>query len=316
MINFPGFGGGGGDSETLFLNLEKSQYHSGEKVKGNLTITSNKDTASRAFRFIAEGKEKTEITVSEPYYGGGSSSSYSNDYRDVTYTSSNVFFSQDLLEFLKGNSLLIDLEKARNNKKDIVIRKGRTEIPFEFTVPYNTLSSYNGKNTRITYSVKATIDKKMRRDVNSSIDFVVISQYNDSSNNINRPISVSTFKVNGLGLELDLDKSVYNVGDTVRGTINISKSNPDIYIRTIEIILIATEKATALDKSVATTVYENKYKIRDWKEKQNCPFEIDIPKDVVKSYRGKYSEIVWEIKAKVDLPLSHDLNAEAMIEVV
>lgn len=153
--------------------------------------------------------------------------------------------------------------------------------------------------------------------MNSSIDFVVISQYNDSSNNINRPISVSTFKVNGLGLELNLDKSVYNVGGTVRGTINISKSNPDIYIRTIEIILIATEKATASsNRSVATTMYENRYKIRDWKEKQNCPFEIDIPKDVVKSYRGKYSEIVWETKAKVDLPLSHDLNTEAMIEVV
>lgn len=164
MINFPGFGGGGGDSETLSLNLEKSQYYSGENVKGNLTITSNKDTFSRAFRFIAEGKEITEITVSEPYYGGSSSSSssYSTEYRDVTYTSSNVFFSQDLLEFLKGNSLM-DLEKARNNKKDIVIRKGRTEIPFEFTVPYNTLSSYNGKNAQITYRVKATIDKKMRR---------------------------------------------------------------------------------------------------------------------------------------------------------
>ena len=56
-------------------------------------------------------------------------------------------------------------------------------------------------------------------------------------------------------------------------------------------------------------MYENKYKITDWKEKQNCPFEIDIPQIVTKSYRGRYSEIIWEIKAKVDLPLSQDLNA-------
>ena len=314
MINFPCFGIGGSSSETLFLNLEKSQYYNGEKVKGYLTITSNKDTVSRAYRFLAEGKEETKITVSEPYSGSSSSSSssYSNEYRNVTYTSSNVFFSQDLLEFLKDNSL-IDLENARNGK-DVVIRKGRTEVPFEFTIPYNILSSYHGKNARIAFSVKATIDKKMRMDVNSSINFDVISQSNNS--NFNGPVSVSTYKVNGLELKLDLYKSVYNVSDTIRGTINISKSNPDIDIRAIEIILIATEKATASNRIVATSMYGNKYKITDWKEKQDCPFEINIPEDVVKSYRGKYSEIIREIKAKIDLPLSQDLNAEVMIEVI
>jgi hypothetical protein len=47
----------------------------------------NKDTVSHALKFIVEGKEETKITVSEPY--SGSSSSYSNEYRNVTYTSSN-----------------------------------------------------------------------------------------------------------------------------------------------------------------------------------------------------------------------------------
>jgi hypothetical protein len=309
MINFPGFGGG--DSEILLLSLEKSQYHGGEKVKGYLTLTSNKDTVSRAFRFIAEGKEETKITVSEPY-SGSSSSSYSNEYRNVTYTSSNVFFSQDLLEFLKNNSRL-NIDKMKDDK-DVIIKKGKTEIPFEFILPYNILSSYAGKNAWIKYSVKATIDKKMRMDVNSSINFDVISQYDNSI--INRPISVSTSQVNGLELKLDLDKSVYKVGDTVRGAITISKSNPDIYIRGVETILTATEKATASNRIVATTMYENKCKITDWKDKQNCLFEINIPEDVVKSYRGRYSEIIWEVKAKIDLPLSQDLNVVALIEII
>ena len=68
----------------------------------------------------------------------------------------------------------MDIEKVRNGKES-VIKKGKTEIPFEFIIPYNTLSSYSGKNAWITYSVKATIDKKMRIDVNSSINFEVIS---------------------------------------------------------------------------------------------------------------------------------------------
>jgi len=309
MINFPSFGGGS-SSETLLLNLEKLQYYNGEKVKGYLTITLNKDTASRALKFIAEGKEETKITVSEPY--SSSSSSYSNEYRNVTYTSSNVFFFQDLLEFLKYNSLM-DIEKARDDK-DIVIKKGKTEIPFEFTIPNNTLSSYHGKNAWIKYNVKATIDKKMRMDVNSSINFEVISQYNNSSN-ISRPISVSTSNRNGLGLKLDLDKSVYNAGDIIRGTININKLNLDIDIRGIEIILISTEKATASNRIVATTIYEEKYKITNWKEKQSCPFEINIPDVIVRSYHGRYSEIIWEVKAKIDLPLSQDLNTVTMIEI-
>ena len=314
MINFPGFGIGGSSYETLFLNLEKSQYYNGEKVKGNLTITSNKDIVSRAFKLITKGKEETKITVSEPYSGSSSSSSYSNEYRNVTYTSSNVFFFQDLFDFLKNNSL-IDIKKVRDGK-DIVIRKGKIDVPFEFIIPDNILSSYNGKNAWIKYSVKATIDKKMRMDVNSSINFEVISCQYDNNSNISRPISVSTFKTNDLVLKLDLDKSVYNAGDKIRGTINISKLNPDIDIRGIETILIATEKATASSRIVASTMYENKYKITDWTEKQDCPFEIDIPGDVIKSYRGRYSEIIWEIKAKVDLPLSQDLNAVALIEII
>ena len=261
MINFPGFGIGGSSYETLFLNLEKSQYYNGEKVKGNLTITSNKDIVSRAFKLITKGKEETKITVSEPYSGSSSSSSYSNEQRNVTYTSSNVFFFQDLFDFLKNNSL-IDIKKVRDGK-DIVIRKGKIDVPFEFIIPDNILSSYNGKNAWIKYSVKATIDKKMRMDVNSSINFEVISSQYDNNSNISRPISVSTFKTNDLVLKLDLDKSVYNAGDKIRGTINISKLNPDIDIRRIETILIATEKATASSRIVASTMYENKYKITD-----------------------------------------------------
>ena len=91
----------------MFLNLEKSQSHNGEKIKGYLTITLNKDTVSRALKFIVEGKEET---------------------------------------------------------------------------PYNTFSSYRGKNAWITYCVKATIGKKMRMDVNSSINFEIISSQYDNSN--------------------------------------------------------------------------------------------------------------------------------------
>jgi len=154
----------------------------------------------------------------------------------------------------------------------------------------------------------------MRMDINSSINFDVISQYDNS--NISIPILVSTSNRNGLELKLELDKNVYNIGDTIRGTISVNRLNPDIDIRALEIMLTSTEKATASNRIVVTTMYENRHKITDWKEKQNCPFEINIPQDIIKSYRGRYSEIIWEVKAKIDRPLSQDLNAVAMIEVI
>ena len=119
-----------------------------------------------------------------------------------------------------------------------------------------------------------------------------------------------------LDLKLDLDKSVYNAGDIIIGTINISKLNFDIDIRGIEIILTATEKATASNRIVTTKMFEDKCKITNWKEKQNCPFEIYIPEIVTRSYRGRYSDIIWKIKAKIDLPLSQDLNTVTMIEII
>ena len=74
----------------------------------------------------------------------------------------NVFFFQDLLEFLKT---ILYLTQKRHKIKDIVIRKGKTEIPFGFIISYNILSSYQDNNAWMTYNVKATVDKKMRMDV-------------------------------------------------------------------------------------------------------------------------------------------------------
>jgi hypothetical protein len=99
MINFLDFGGRDDSTETLLLNLEKSKYHNGEKVKGYLTITSNKNTVFRAFGFTVEGKEETKITVREPY--SNSSSSYSNEYRTKTFILLQMFsFSKIFWIFL------------------------------------------------------------------------------------------------------------------------------------------------------------------------------------------------------------------------
>ena len=54
----------------------------------------------------------------------------------------------------------------------------------------------------------------------------------------------------------------------------------------------------------------------DWKENQPIPFELNVPQKAAKSYKGKYSEVIWEIKSKVDIPLKNDLNAVATIVII
>jgi hypothetical protein len=63
-------------------------------------------------------------------------------------------------------------------------------------------------------------------------------------------------------------------------------------------------------------MFENKFTMIDWNERENCPLEINIPENVIKSYHGRYSEIIWEVISKVDLSLRQDFNIISMIEVL
>jgi hypothetical protein len=58
-------------------------------------------------------------------------------------------------------------------------------------------------------------------------------------------------------------------------------------------------------------IYKEYYKIMNWKENPSIPFELNVPQKAAKIYKGKYSEVIWEIKSKVDIPLKNDLNTVA-----
>jgi hypothetical protein len=41
----------------------------------------------------------------------------------------------------------------------------------------------------------------------------------------------------------------------------------------------------------------------DGKENHSIPLELNVPQKAPKNYKGKYSEVTWEIKSKVEIPL-------------
>jgi Arrestin (or S-antigen), N-terminal domain len=157
---------------TLDMSLEKRQYRPGERVRGTLSIKTEKASKATQLILFAEGKESTIITASEST-GAGSSSSLDTTTR--TYREINTFFSKDLSHLLQESvscNILQDgtLEILPQNKV----------IPFDFTLPddNNLFSSYKGKHANITYTVKRTADITKKLDVNKEEQFSVINYNN------------------------------------------------------------------------------------------------------------------------------------------
>jgi hypothetical protein len=45
------------------------------------------------------------------------------------------------------------------------------------------------------------------------------------------------------------------------------------------------------------------------------PFKFSIPREAPPSYKGEYIESTWQVKVKIDIPLSFDIHAEKYVEV-
>ena len=59
-----------------------------------------------------------------------------------------------------------------------------------------------------------------------------------------------------------------------------------------------------------STIETYKQKVEFNEEDSNsAPFEIQIPKEVKRSYKAVYSKYYWEIDAKLDIAGSRDLHA-------
>jgi hypothetical protein len=311
------FGGSGGTQEKMEITLDKLAYKSGETVSGKLVISvdGKKEIKARSFRFVVEGKENTSFTVSEPYRSYDSRDNSTTNHNNVTYSESHEFFSINLEHLLAKSS---NPSLITNSGNDIIIQKGSTEIPFEFLLPDNALSSYKGRYASINYDIKATIDKKLRDDTNASTSINVIDIKEEQNKNSSTIYASDKNSKTGLYINLVVAKNIYKTGDTIEGTIYIGKPNSTTktIIRSIKVKLVATEYASARGRNITTIVQSIDNEILNWKENEEMPFKVKIPETVItKSYHSKLSEFYWEVKANADIPMDKDLNAIARIEI-
>jgi sporulation-control protein spo0M len=297
---------------AIDISLERNQYAAGETVKGTLTISAGKDFKVQSFELSVSGEERI-IEISEE-------KSFEN--RRITSQESNVFFSKDLSRFL--NSIGTKIEDGDDNILEM--KGGITNVPFEFTIPDDALESYEGKHARTIYKIEAAANMPKRLDIGKTLSFTVFNQkrkHMKFDRAIREEINEKTNSGIRLELEGDDKNNTFSPGEIIRGKITIEDSKLSPKIRKAELILGAIEFAQAQGKKKRTEIFPNyKEKIKgkiEWNKDDNSsviPFETHIPKDIKRSYLGKYSEYYWLLEAKVDIPWSDDLSARTIIQIV
>jgi len=290
---------------AIDISLERNEYAAGETAKGTLTISEDKDFKVQGFEFSVSGAEIIEMKSDE---------NLSKTIATRTYDESNIFFSKDLSHFLNSIGTKVGDDMLE-------MPGGITKVPFEFSIPDDALESYEGKCATTIYKIEAAANMPSRLDLSKSLSFTVFNQKRKHMH-FDMAIREEINEKTNSGIRLDLegdDKNIFSPGQIIRGKITIEDSKILPKIRKAELILQAIEFVQAQGKKKRTEIYPNYKEKIEWNKDDNSssiiPFETHIPKDIRRSYIGKYSEYYWLLEAKVDIPWSDDLYDRAIIQL-
>lgn len=275
----------------LEIQLDNTNYLAGNKVTGSLILVVDKATNIRSLSLQAEGKEKTSITVST-----GKSS--------VTYHEENV---------------IIDIKKSFMDEG--IVQPGRYGENFSFSIPEEALPTYEGRNAKISYEVKARVDIPMHFDIKSNKEFIVRSLQKGSGGQIESASHIQT-EISYLKRKLEptisvrLDKDHYNAGETFR--VSVMYTNPTRRkIRKIGAELYSKESARAKRNKRTQKLSVRKFSLplENVYEGLFSDFRIKIPEDYNPSFEGLFSHNKVYLKFYLDMRWARDIFVEVPIAV-
>jgi Arrestin (or S-antigen), N-terminal domain len=291
------------------ISLERDEYAAGETAKGTLVISADENFKLRGFEFYVCGLENTDITLVKQYV-------MQTPPIPRTYRESDVFFYEDLSTFILksiGNIVKFD------NGTTLKVPQGVWKVPFEFSIPKYAYMSYNGKNVSIIYGVIVRADKAWRKDINTEAYFTVFNPNRLPIDDNMKDWWGTDIKIEKEGIKARLylqdNKNIFSPGDTIKGNLTVENFSGK-RISNAKIILSGMESVSASDNSKTSTIEAYEQKV-EFKEGDNSVlFEIQIPKEVNRSYRAVYSKYYWEIALKLDISGSRDLETWTNIQIV
>jgi hypothetical protein len=127
-------------------------------------------------------------------------------------------------------------------------------------------------------------------------------------------------------ISLQLDKSNYRPGETVRGTVHLIASSD---LRPRNVLLHAFgEEVTTLGPNTLMTQHSHPFDLSFnlWsptahddklpKGEYDFPFDFALPPALPPSFNGEFTRIVYLLEAKVDLALHTDIRSEQVLHIL
>ncbi len=319
----------------LDIKLEKTEYLAGQEAKGLITFSVDNDMEFTNFKFQVLGKEDPLKGVfdfhedSRVDWGGGGDSFR---YRPATEKVSNIFFLEDLSNSLSGSPGI-----KTSIDGTLQLKKGRWTVPFHFSIPDNSMESYDGKNVCISYEVVVTASGIFKFDHHNNQPFTVLNpNYKQKVEGktlslFDKPI-IQDWKEqeeikHGLKVSLTLDDNRYGFspGEIVRGRITATSVNGDDKkipkIKKAEITLSQIEDSTKITNPIAKNeIFKQQISQDQLKEnssRNNVVFGIPLNDGIRKkrNYAGKLTAYYWLLEAKLDMGLTRHFYRSTIIEV-
>jgi len=206
--------------------------------------------------------------------------------------------------------------------KEILLGEGTIEpgfsqtFNFSWQFPQEAPPPTDGKITQSRWLVKASVDRKLRGDVNEEIELPIIvpppgqfvqpGEYGESSN----PAEAH--------MQLWLPKLEWLEGETIQGKLRI-QSHADFNVREIRAELMRLE-AVPRDEGNSSVTLVTKEKLAEAMhfaahQSHELPFALTIPQQSCPTANTQNSQVSWEVRAALSRGLQNGFTVRVEVFV-
>ncbi|XP_029643437.1 arrestin domain-containing protein 17 [Octopus sinensis] len=148
-------------SLTIHFNNPSRVYYGGQRLSGLVQIILNEPMKARGVRLEIKGEAHVYWSETRTT-GTGENSTTTTDH----YSAKEKYFDYSVVLYGSGPVM---------GANQVLLNCGEHHYPFEFVLPYNIPSSYEGGTGYVRYYAKAVIDKPWKFDHKCKIPFTIIS---------------------------------------------------------------------------------------------------------------------------------------------
>ncbi|XP_029643648.1 arrestin domain-containing protein 17 [Octopus sinensis] len=148
-------------SLAIHFNNPSRVYYGGQKLNGFVQIVLNEPMKVRGVRLELKGEARVHWTER---HSSGSGKSRTTTTRH--YSATENYFDYTVILYGSGPVM---------GANQVILNGGEHHYPFEFMLPYNIPSSYEGGTGYVRYFVKAVMDKPWKFDHKCKVPFTVIT---------------------------------------------------------------------------------------------------------------------------------------------